>query len=384
MDLFEEFLLDMQNTARDTRIPDAATFMIGLRKMAEGPEVLGLSEGQFAAPMDQVLQALAAVIAHEFKMHQEYVYYAEMLRGTNRDGLADLFTRHAYDENRDAQYFLKRMSALQPGGIPIPMSPTPTPLADAPSILNAMIAGEQQAILMLRQLRQVVGENPMGFQIEQMLADEQKHLDSLWQFMDANPAPAPAKAKMAAARLAITKRANDVIMQEQAMSLAQAQNEKAYIVDQLQQTRQELAGAQEQAAMAGQQAEQASAQMQQAVQQSQQAQQDALAGQTAAAEHATGKMRLAQRIQQMRQTLADLASQDPVGEEGVAADPTMTSTQQQAMAEQEAAAQQGQQPQTAEQQQQVEQAQRAQTQAQIQTQQAQQATGAKQASHPFA
>lgn len=365
MDLFEEFLSELNAPTQDQKLQSYSEVISVFRKVAEGPEMLGLAEGQFAAPMDQVLQGIAALISHEFKMHQEYIFYAEMLRGTNRDGLADTFSRHAYEENRDAQYFLKRLSALQPGGVPIPMVPSPEPLADAPSILNKMIAGEQQAILMLRQVHQLVGENPMKFQIEQMMADEQKHLDTLWQFQEA-PAVQP-PAKMAAAIALMKKRANDVIMQEQAMGLAQSQNEKAFLVNQLEQTRQELAGQQEAAAQAQQTAQQSQEQAQQAVAQAEQAQQDALAGQTAAADHANGKLRLAQRIQQMRQALADLAAQDPVAEEGVGVDPTMTSTQQQQAADQQAMEQ----PQNAEQAKQMEEAGRAQQDAQIQAQQAQ-------------
>lgn len=372
MDLFEEFLDGLNAPSEEQKLESYSEVLSVFRKMAEAPDVLGLAEGQFAAPMDQVLQGIAAVISHEFKMHQEYTFYAEMLRGTERSGLADVFSRHAYDENRDAQYFLKRLSALQPGGIPIPMVPSPEPLADAASILTKMIAGEQQAIMMLRQLHQLVGENPMKFQIEQMLADEQKHLDTLWQFQEVQ-AP-KATPKMAAAVLLMRKRANDVIMQEQAMGLAQSQNEKAFLVNQLEQTRQELVGQQEAAAQAQQTAQQSQEQAQQAVAQAEQAQQDALAGQTAAADHANGKLRLAQRIQQMRQALADLAAQDPVAEEGVGVDPTMTSTQQQQAADQQAMEQQ--QPQNAEQAKQMEEAGRAQQDAQIQAQQAQGKTAA--------
>lgn len=108
----------------------------------------------------------------------------------------------------------------------------------------------------------------------------------------------------------------------------------------------ELQGAQ-------QQAEQLTMQAQESMAQAQQAQTEAQVHAQNAAQQADGKMRLAIRIQQMRQNMADLASQDPVTEEGESAEPIETATQQgaaeeeaamqeQAAAEQEAAAAEGQ------------------------------------------
>lgn len=307
---------DILNPVED-RTEDYA-FFVGLKVAAE---TLGLSEGQFAAPLDQVVQALAAMVSHEFRLSQEYTFYAEMLRGLDRGALASLFTELSYDERRDAEYFLRRISALMPGGVQIPPVPTPQPLPDGLAILDAMIASEQQGILMLRQLRDLAGDNPLRFEVEQRLADEQKHLDRLWQH---KPVVQP---KVAFAQESLRLKWANLGLQEQSMAFEQAKNENAFLQDQLAQTREQLLAATEQSEQAGAQAAEAQAQVQQAVMQADMAQQDALAAQTAAAEHANVKLRLAQRIQQTRQTLADLAAQDPVAEEGVGVDPTMTTTQ---------------------------------------------------------
>jgi hypothetical protein len=205
-------------------------------------------------------------------------------------------------------------------------------MPDAMAMLDTMIAAEQQGIMMLRQLRELAGENPMRYEIESRLAEEQTHLDKLWQF---KPAGLPAKVAFAMEMLR-HKRSNEFLIAEQGQALAQAQNENAFLADQLAQTRDQLLAASDQAQQAGASVEEAQAQAQQAVMQADAAQQEALAGQTAAAEHANAKLRLAQRIQQMRQALADLAAQDPVAEEGVGVDPTMTSTQMDAAAQAQA------------------------------------------------
>lgn len=311
------------------RLDDYA-FIVGLKHAAEAGVPM-MPGGAYAAPLETVVQALAAMVAHEFKLAQMYSYYAEMLKGMDRGALAQLFTDLAYDERRDATYFLRRLSALAPGGAPLPQIPSPEPILDAEGMLDVMIAEEQQGILMLQQLREMSGEAPMKYEVEARIADEQTHLDKLFQFKQV----APPKVAYAVERLRY-KLANPLAMYEQSMMLAQAKNENAFLADQLQQTRSMLEDSTEQVSAGQAAAQEAQQQAQQAVAQADQAQQDALAGQSAAAEHANAKLRLAQRIQQMRQTLADLAAQDPVAEEGVGVDPTMTTTQQDQMAAEQA------------------------------------------------
>lgn len=146
-----------------------------------------------------------------------------------------------------------------------------------------------------------------------------------------------------------------VVMREQALSLAQAQAE----LQRANEDAQELQEAQQQATFELQQAqqvqqeaqqtiEQLQQESQQAQQQAQQAQEAAVSAEQNAAEQATAKMQISNRLSQIRQALADLVSQDALTEEGVGfgeqAGPGVAQTQvqqqQQAEAEQQAAMQQ--------------------------------------------
>ncbi len=148
---------------------------------AATPDTTGHLEGEFAVPVEQVVTTMAQLTSHELKLQLSYLFYAEMLRGLNRD-MTEVFEEIAEDEIKDAKYFLLRISVLMPGGVPIPVPPSPTPMHDPQQILNQMITGEQQAIVLLKALRAQLGENPMKFTVEQMLSEEQSHLDRLWQF----------------------------------------------------------------------------------------------------------------------------------------------------------------------------------------------------------
>lgn len=413
------------------------------------PDTAGHLEGEFAVPLEQAVMSMAQLVSHELKLQLAYIFYAEMLRGLNRD-LAEVFEHIAKQELDDAKYLLRRISVLMPGGVQIPIPPSPTPLADPLQILQQMIAGEQQAIVLLKALHSQMGENPMKYTVEQMLSEEQEHLDTLWQFMPAGvssqqpaapvmPAPeaAPAEAvppqggeaappdqKMASAiKLARKKLAavatydqlregaaggpvpppgsepiEAYVQREHQLSLAQSEAEKqdlmARLAESQQMVEQHMAAADQANQSAQQAAQQASMASQQAAAQ-QQAAQDAQTAatqaQAQAAAEAEGKMRLSIRISQIRQQLADIASQDPAAEEGMgAAGPAgagsvATAPQQQAAAQQQAAQDQMAQEQMAAQQQggpkakkETAEAQRAQQEAQVQGQQAavSQATGA--------
>jgi transposase len=157
--------------------------------------------------------------------------------------------------------------------------------------------------------------------------------------------------KLAAAVKSLVQAANEpppeaVIMQEQQGQLQQALAENAELHHALEESQgliQEHAQAVQQAGemaqqtqeqlqeaeMAGQEAQmQAQEQLAMAQQQAQMAQAEAQTQAAEAASQADGKMRLAIRIQQIRQQLADMASQDIVAEEGEQAEPLLTPGQQ--------------------------------------------------------
>lgn len=407
------------------------------------PDTAGHLEGEFAVPLEQAVMTMAQLVSHELKLQLAYVFYAEMLRGLNRD-LAEVFDHIAGQELEDAKYLLRRISVLMPGGVQIPIPPSPTPLADPIQILHQMIAGEQQAIVMLKALHSQMGENPMKYTVEQMLSEEQEHLDKLWQFMpagvpsqqpalpgaeaqvapeQAQPAPeqaapppegGPASGKVAAAIKTARRKLAEVaaggvvpppgsepveatMQREHQLSLAQSEAEKqdlmARLAESQQMVEQHMAAA-DQANQAAQQASEQASMASQTAAAQQQAAQDAQTAatqaQAQAAAEAEGKMRLSIRLSQIRQQIANIASQDPAAEEGMgAAGPAgagsvATAPQQQAAAQEQAMQEMAQQQMAAEQQggpkakKETAQAQRAQQEAQIQGHQAavSQATGA--------
>jgi hypothetical protein len=154
------------------------------------------------------------------------------------------------------------------------------------------------------------------------------------------------QSKLAAAVQAVKQRlgdpsAEDVISAEQEGVLQQALaenealraelDESGQLVEQHAQAADQAGMAHEQTAqqleMAQQTAQQHAMEAQQAMGEAQQAMLEAQSHATEAARQADAKMRLGIRIQQMRQSLADMAAQDPVAEEGESADPILTAQQ---------------------------------------------------------
>lgn len=144
---------------------------------AQGPAV---DEG---AALTRVITGL---ISHELRMHLAYLFYAETVRGLGRGDLAEVFQEHAEAEAKDASYLMRRLSMLSPGGAMIPPPPSPEPMEDPEQILSFLIEQEERAIAYLRGLHALVGDDPMSYTLEQMMADEQEHADRLEQFMSRN------------------------------------------------------------------------------------------------------------------------------------------------------------------------------------------------------
>ncbi len=405
---------------------EGMVFMVGLKKVAQdeaspaapaeaAPDTTGQMEGEFAVPLEAVAQAMAQLISMLFKMKACYAYYREIVRGPDRDGPAQVFDRNCWTISDCTKYLLRRLSVLVPGGVPIPPSPMPMPMTDIKQIVQLLIAGEQQIIVLFRQLMQMVGPaNPMHFTLAQTVGQHQESLDKLWQLMPAQGAgkkePKIAGAiKVAKLRLVKSAQAQQpeptpgaivvpepgvespeqYMLRETQLALEQSKAETAMMAQRAQQLEQmtmaaqaEAQNAMAQAQVAQQQAEQSSAVAEQAQQASASAQEQAAAQAQNAAEQADAKMRLGIRIQQFRQQLADIVSSDPVQEEGVgfgeqAGPGTPATSQQQAAQQEQEAAQQAQaaavDPKAAKE---LEQAAKAQDEAAQQTQQAAQATGA--------
>lgn len=209
-DVLDRSILESARAEREHPISDVdrLAFMTGLLKMAEDEaqpaETEAGLQSPFAAPLEQVVDLMAQMVSNEFKTQTYYVYYANMLRGLSHEGVAEEFMEHASHELEHANYLLRRMGVLSPGGVPIPAYPPPEPLTDPNEIVQEMIVVEQLGLALWKQLLSVMGENPMRYTIEEFLQREEEHQDELWQLVEAQPQPAvpqmqpPAEKKPAA------------------------------------------------------------------------------------------------------------------------------------------------------------------------------------------
>lgn len=203
-DALDRSLLASAQAERENPITtvDALAFFTGLHKMADEavaqpqPDTTGAVEGPFLAPLPDVVQLIAMMVSNEFKTQAYYIYYANMLRGLSHEGIAEEFMEHAKDEMEHANYLLRRMGVLSPGGVSIPPYPPPEPLADPDEIVQAMIVVEQMGLSLWKQLLSMMGENPMRYTIEEFLQREEEHQDELWQLVQA---PTPGAAETIAA-----------------------------------------------------------------------------------------------------------------------------------------------------------------------------------------
>ena len=186
-DKLDYMLMASMRKESGINILEASTFVLGLRKMAQDAapiDITGTIEGQFTVPLDQAISLMAQMVSNEFKTQAYYVYYGNMLRGTDRAGIAEEFEDHAKDELEHANYLLRRIGVLSPGGISIPPYPPPKPLYNSQQIIREMIVVEQIGLSLWKQLHSILGDNPMKYTVEQFLQTEEAHQDELWQFLD--------------------------------------------------------------------------------------------------------------------------------------------------------------------------------------------------------
>ena len=186
-DKLDYMLLASMRKESSIDILEASTFVLGLRKMAQDAapiDITGTIEGQFTVPLPEAIGLMAQMVSNEFKTQAYYVYYGNMLRGTDRAGIAEEFEDHAKDELEHANYLLRRIGVLSPGGISIPPYPPPKPLYNSQQIIREMIVVEQIGLSLWKQLHSILGDNPMKYTVEQFLQTEEAHQDELWQFLD--------------------------------------------------------------------------------------------------------------------------------------------------------------------------------------------------------
>lgn len=205
-----DFLL-MMTARKEAAVPlvEASTFVVGLKKIADAmnaaaeataPDTTGQVEGPFLVPLPEAVELMAQMVSNEFKTQVYYTYYSNMLRGLSHESIAEEFMEHASDELEHANYLLRRIGVLSPGGVSIPPYPPPPPMTDPQEIIQSMIVVEQMGIALWKQLHSILGENPMKYTVEQYLQKEEEHQDELWQLVD--PVDPMAAAPMPSAELA--------------------------------------------------------------------------------------------------------------------------------------------------------------------------------------
>lgn len=166
-------------------IHEAASFFhrVKYAGWSDPPDLTGQLEGQFNTPPEQVVALLTKVITAKFQMVVAYYTFAESMRDIAQHGVGEMFHTHALQELGAAEYYLKR-SAVLGGAIHLDEIEPPPASTEPVHIIQTMMRAEQEAIALQRQLRDMVGDqNPMKIEVEEKLAQDQHHLDELWQML---------------------------------------------------------------------------------------------------------------------------------------------------------------------------------------------------------
>jgi bacterioferritin (cytochrome b1) len=144
------------------------------------PDETGQFEGQYDAPVEQVVAAISEMAQSKLRIAMAYRIYSETLRDPSNSALGDHFKEHSDNELDAADYFLRRAAVLM-GPVQMGEIETPPATTDLNEILRILIRAEQEAIVKLRALRDMLGENPMKYEVEQMLSLDLHHIDDMWQ-----------------------------------------------------------------------------------------------------------------------------------------------------------------------------------------------------------
>lgn len=380
-------------------------FLTGLKKRAMD-DLMAAAEGApppspYAVPVESILAHGELLVSALFGLKSAMDYYSTVVRPcTNRE----LGRPWAIDSmTRDLLRHLSNLGAVT-------LSPTqmPVPTQDPLTAVQFLLEKVGSAIRLAESLVGLAGSSPFRYTVESHLKELASTHDELTTQLPLAQNNAPTEVKVARAAFRVQKKLaaevsplpGDIVvpgleteppeayfMREQQLQQAQLANENEFLRGQLQQAQQHAAVQQTAAEQATAQTQELGMQLQQTQAQVEQAQMDASANmelavsaETNAAAQADAKMRVNMRLQQFRQAMADLVSQDPALEEGAGFAETagpgapQTSVQQQQAADQAAAEQAaggGAMPEEVSQE--AEQADRAATEAEVQGAQAEQA-----------
>jgi len=131
-----------------------------------------------------LIDALNQDLASEYAAIIQYIQYSAKVRGPWRTELRGFFQAEIADEQMHAQYLADKIAAL--GGNPT-TQPTAVPNADTPEVmLQAILEAEQTAIRNYTQRSQQadkMGELALKVQLENMVSDEQNHMQEVEQIL---------------------------------------------------------------------------------------------------------------------------------------------------------------------------------------------------------
>lgn len=159
-----------------------AWFSVKHAGIGDPPDETGAVEGRFPVPVAQVLEGLAELVKAKATIMYAYATYAQTIRGPDRGELAENFKEFAADDLEDMEWYLRRMASLG-GGAQLPDVPAPPAVTDPLDAVKLLLRLEQETVAKLAALKELVGENPMKYELEAFMAEEQMHVDRLWQHM---------------------------------------------------------------------------------------------------------------------------------------------------------------------------------------------------------
>lgn len=131
-----------------------------------------------------LIDALNEDLANEYSAIIQYIQYSAKVRGPWRTELRSFFLAEVPDEQLHAQYLADRIAAM--GGNPTTVA-APVRNADtAEEMLKAVLAAEEDALRRYKQRVQdadALGEIALRIQLENFIADEQKHFQEVQQIL---------------------------------------------------------------------------------------------------------------------------------------------------------------------------------------------------------
>lgn len=347
-DPFDDFILELDRPkVSSSDVLEAGLFLTGLRKRAQDDLSTAIMAAPppspYAVPVDQIVMHVAQIVSLLFDINGSGTFYGVTV---------DFCDPVSWEASSTARGLLKHVANL--GAVNLPPVPGPLPVATKHEALSNIRAKAERLMLSLQNLRGLAGDSPFRFSVEEMLGRWSNILDGLIsQERQASTEGGP-EAKIARA-IKIASIMEDPAalyqMRETQLQAAQVANENEFLRQELAQTQQHAALQQTEAEQLGAQTQQLGMQLEQAQMETQGAKQEAMANmelassaESNAAAQADAKMRLSMRVQQLRQTLADIVSSDPAAEEGAGfeevagAGAPQTSVQQQQAADAEAQA----------------------------------------------